>query len=203
VLQSEYSTLGEYLSGIRNLWPEITRAAVYLHNRTANQSNNWKTPYEVFFTSTRLSQGLVTRSRKPNVSHLRTYGCKAFTLSDDTLRGISKLMRLDPQAWVGYLVGYRSTNIHRVWIPSLSKVITMRDVIFDEKSIFRGEEKELIDNLMHYTIEEIATLVKTMELSPPTTNPENESLYEDDTTTNTVWSSNSLSNSSTGTSSHS
>ena len=79
------------------LWPEITRAAVYLHNRTPNYTNAWKTPYEVFFTTALLYNGVTTGPRKPNQAHLKAYGCKAFALSNDTLRGKSRLQRLDPR----------------------------------------------------------------------------------------------------------
>ena len=78
-------------------------------------------------------------------------------MTDDTHRGKSRLQRLDPKAWVGYLVGYSSTNIYRIWIPPLGKVISSRDVVFDEQSVFDGKIESLIDSLMHSTLEEIAT----------------------------------------------
>jgi len=160
------------------LWPEITRAGVYLYNRTPNYANHWKTPYEVFFTRVSLANGIVTLSKKPKLAHLKAYGCKAFAMTDDTHRGKSRLQRLDPKAWIGYLVGYQSSNIYRIWIPSLAKVISTRDVIFDENTIFDGKTEDLMDNLMHSTLSEIATFVKTIELPPP--NRGTESFYEDD-----------------------
>ncbi|KAF7567722.1 hypothetical protein PtrM4_143130 [Pyrenophora tritici-repentis] len=42
------------------LWPEITRAAVYLYNRTPNYPNKWKSPYEIFFTRAAATNGIVT-----------------------------------------------------------------------------------------------------------------------------------------------
>lgn len=167
----------------RNLWPEVARTAVYLHNRTPKYLNRWKTPYEVFFTAVAFQNGIVTSPRKPNLSHLRAYGCKAFAMTDDTKRGKRRLQRFDPKAWIGYLVGYRSTNIYRIWIPSMGKVINTRDVIFDEDSIFNGEEREIMDNLMHSTTEEIEAWAKTVEL-PPTRDANQEELrsfHEDET----------------------
>jgi hypothetical protein len=137
-------------------WPEITRAATYLYNRTPRRSNNWKSPYELFFTTALLYKGVVTEPRKPNLSHLKVYGCKAFALSDDTLRGKMKLQRLDPRAWIGYLVGYLSSNIYRIWIPSMGKTISTRDVIFNEDIVFDGKEDSIMNNLMHSTIDDIA-----------------------------------------------
>jgi hypothetical protein len=148
------------------LWPEIVRATVYLHNRTPNYANGWKSPYEVFFTTAALQDGIITPPRKPNQSHLKVYGCKAFALTDDTLRGKSRLQRLDPRAWIGYLVGYRSSNIYRIWIPSMAKVISTRDVVFDEDSVFDGKTESLMDNLMHSTLDEIAAWIRTVERTP-------------------------------------
>ena len=164
------------------LWPEITRAAVYLYNRTPNYPNKWKSPYEIFFTRAAAMNGIVTGPRRPNQAHLRAYGCKAFAMTDDTHRGKSRLQRLDPKAWIGYLVGYQSTNIYRIWVPSMAKVISTRDVVFDEEAVFNGKTEDLMDNLMHNTLEEIATWVKTIELpGTQSQQPETETFYEDDT----------------------
>lgn len=164
------------------MWPEITRAAVYLYNRTPNYANRWRSPYELFFTTTALQNGIVTQPKKPNQTHLKAYGCKAFAMTDDTKRGKSKLQRLDPKAWIGYLVGYRSSNIWRIWIPSLAKTISTRDAIFDEDTVFSGKTEDLTDNLMHNTLEEIATWIRTVELPPtPQQDQSLESFYEDET----------------------
>jgi hypothetical protein len=147
------------------MWPEIVRAAVYLYNRTPNYSNRWRSPHKVFFTTVAFQNSIVTNPRKPNQAHLKSYGCKAFAMTNDTKRGKSRLQRLDPKAWFGYLVGYRSSSIWRIWIPSLAKVISTRDVIFNEQSIFSGNTEDLMDNLMHSTLEEIAAWVRSRYIS--------------------------------------
>jgi hypothetical protein len=38
----------------------------------------------------------------------------------------------------------------------MAKVISTRDVVFDEDSIFNGKTEVLMDNLMHSTLDEIA-----------------------------------------------
>ena len=45
---------------------------------------------------------------------------------------IKKGDKLSPYASIRYLVGYNSTNIYRIWISSLYKVIRTKDVTFDE-----------------------------------------------------------------------
>jgi hypothetical protein len=164
------------------MWPEIVRAAVYLHNRTPRSLNGWRSPYDVFFTFAAQQAGIIATRRKPNQAHLKAYGCKAFALTNDTLRGKSRLQRLDPRAWIGYLVGYRSSNIYRIWVPSMAKVISTRDVIFNEDEIFSRKTEDLMDNLMHSTLDEIATWIRSVELPEPThAEPETQLFYEDDT----------------------
>jgi hypothetical protein len=65
----------------------------------------------------------------------------------------------------------------------MAKVVSTRDVVFDEETVFNGKTEDLMDNLMHNTLEEIATWVKTVEL-PGTQSQqlETETFYEDDTT---------------------
>ena len=50
-----------------------------------------------------------------------------------------KLRKLDSKAHIGFLVGYESTNIYQIWVPHKKKVISVRDVIFNEDEIWNGE----------------------------------------------------------------
>ena len=67
----------------------------------------------------------------------------------------------------------------------MGKVISTRDVIFDEDSVFSGQQEEIMDNLMHYTLNEIATWIRSIELPEPTQEPETQTFYEDDTVIDT------------------
>jgi hypothetical protein len=57
-----------------------------------------------------------------------------------------------------------------------------RDVVFDEYTIFDGSEKQVIDNLMHSTLEEIQLWIRTVELppSPQDQNSETNTFYKDE-----------------------
>ncbi|KAH3938605.1 hypothetical protein HBH53_249380 [Parastagonospora nodorum] len=139
-------------------------------------------PYEEFFTRLTYHMGVVTSPRKPNQSHLRTYGCKSFAITDDTKRRKGRLQRLDPKAWIRYVVGYGSSIIFKVWEPSMGKVISTLDVACDEYTIFDGSQKQVMDNLMHSTLEEIEAWIRTVELPPSPQNPDSETdtFYEDE-----------------------
>ena len=136
------------------LWPEIYRTAVYLYNRTPKYIYNWKTPYDRFHAYVAQSNGMSVRERKPQQAHLRVYGCKAFTLTKEALQKTNRLQRLKPRAWIGYLVGYNSTNVYRIWNPLTNKVIVARDVAFNEDQRFSGDLDDLKDELLKVSTEE-------------------------------------------------
>lgn len=151
-----------------NLWNEIVNCAVYLRDRTPRESNGWKSPYEQFYSYTN------RRATKPLLAHLRAYGCRAYAMTADAQNKGKRLNKLDPRAHIGYLVGYDSTNIYRIWIPHTGKVISTRDVIFDETSFFDGKRTDLTAEL----IAELDTLIERVSL--PETQARNEALLEED-----------------------
>ena len=139
------------------LWPEVCRAAVYLANRTPRYLLQWKTPYEKFFSTPPLSH------------HLRVYGCKAFALTTAALKKSDRLKRLSPKAWIGYLVGYSSTNLYRIWIPPYNKVIITRDVHFNEEEVFDGSTETLKCDVKNMSLEHLAEVVRSATRRATTT----------------------------------
>ena len=77
-----------------------------------------------------------------------TYGARAYPLE----RNIPKF-KLDPKASIGYLVGYDSTNIYRIWVPSKRRVVSTRDVTFNEELTYKTKEKGEKDlSIMRHTL---------------------------------------------------
>lgn len=68
-----------------------------------------------------------------------------------------KRRKLDAKAHIGFLVGYESTNIYRVWIPHKKKVVSVRDVIFNEDEVWDGEP-------IQYTADKIKKLDEAIEI---------------------------------------
>lgn len=91
---------------------------------------------------------------KPKGCHLRIYGCKAYPLK----HLIPRSQKLAERAHIGYLVGYDSTNIYRIWIPSLCKVIRTRDVLFNENEFYNPEDIDLAQLLGRQREDFIQTL---------------------------------------------
>jgi len=75
---------------------------------------------------------------------------------------------------IRYLVGYNSTNIFRVWIPHQGKVISIRDVIFDEDTFF--DKKDLSSD--KELIAQMDELVARVSLEP--SQAKNEEALEED-----------------------
>jgi hypothetical protein len=58
--------------------------------------------------------------------------------------------------------------------------------VFDKHTVFNSKTKDLIDNLMHSTLEEIATLIRTIKLLTLAYKLETESFYKDNTAEETT-----------------
>lgn len=145
------------------LWLEIFRAAVYLYNRTPKYIYRWRSPYERLYTFLAERDGVACERSKPDQRHLRVYGCKAFAMTRDAMRHSNRLEKLNPRAWIGYLVGYQSTNIYRIWNPKLGTVISTRDVTFNEDGCFSGDLTEMKDDLRHMSREELTAIIRDIE----------------------------------------
>jgi hypothetical protein len=108
---------------------------------------------------------VVTENRKPQQAYLKVYGCKAFVMTPEAKEKKKRLQCFNPKAWIGYLVGYQSTNIYRIWILSRNEVICNCNVIFDEGTTFDGNIKTMQDNLLHMDQEEFAELINQVNIN--------------------------------------
>jgi len=119
-----------------DLWPDLYDAACHLINRWPIEAKDWKTPHEIVF------------NRKPEMSYISTIGSKAFVLR----KNIPHLDKLESRCWIGYLTGFIAHNIWKVWNPRTKKTTTVRDVKFDETTLYKaldhgdtGEILQLVD----------------------------------------------------------
>jgi len=145
----------------RELWPEMVRTAVYLLNRTPKQRLAWKTPYESFFSAIPTSNA--ENEHRPKMAHLRVIGCKAFALTESAQLKDQRLKsRTSPKAWIGYLVGYNSQNIFRIWNPVTNRVYITRDVIFNEQERFEMNEAQIRETIGETTLEEIQARLEAL-----------------------------------------
>jgi hypothetical protein len=75
-----------------------------------------------------------------------------------------QLKHLNPRNWIGYLVGYDSTNIYRVWNPKSNRVVQTRDVIFDEDYVFPGSIEHLKDKLRDIGLDKLQQLLNRVDV---------------------------------------
>ena len=95
------------------LWTEAIGTAAYLRNRVPNRGNISSTPYFEWF------------GKKPDVSHLRVFGAKAFVRVPDSMR-----RKMDPKARKTIFVGYDcyTNKVYRVFNPDKKTVERVADV---------------------------------------------------------------------------
>src|SRR5438128_8287860 len=96
-------------------WGEAVVTAVYILNRSPTKALNGRTPYEAW------------HGGKPAVSHLRVFGCLAFT------KELGHIGKLDDRSTPGLFIGYaEGSKAYRILDPGTQRVRTARDVVFDE-----------------------------------------------------------------------
>lgn len=106
----------KHMSMPNYIWGEAIRHATYLINRLATRSLESKTPYEML------------RGRKPNISHVRVFGCLAYA----KIVG-PHLTKLEDRSRVLVHLGTEpGSKAYRLYDPSTRKVTVSRDIVFDE-----------------------------------------------------------------------
>ena len=109
-------------------WAEAVSTAVYIMNRTPTAAVHDVTPEEKF------------SSRKPDLSHLKVFGCIAYVHVPDELR-----TKLDPKAEKCIFIGYSlEQKGYKCYNPVTRQVRVSRDVVFDEMESWYVEGKQVI-----------------------------------------------------------
>ncbi|KAF0693246.1 hypothetical protein As57867_015708, partial [Aphanomyces stellatus] len=97
-------------------WGEALSYVVYTENRSPTKALGGKTPFEALF------------GRKPNIDHLRPFGCTAFAFIDK-----AKRTKLDPRAtkcvFVGPTLDCRSVKFTEDFVPADEKKVQFNDQV--------------------------------------------------------------------------
>lgn len=113
------------------LWGEAIRQSTYLLNRIATRALKDKTPYEAF------------RSKKPNINHLRTFGCIGYAKVETP-----HLKKLDDRSRMLVHLGTEpGSKAYRLFHPQTRKVVVSRDVVFDETKGWNWNQKNSEGNI--------------------------------------------------------
>jgi Reverse transcriptase (RNA-dependent DNA polymerase) len=101
-------------------WAEALLTAVYVRNRVPTTAVEGKTPYEVW------------NGTKPNVQHLRIFGCHCYAHFPKEKRQGKLNYRAIPCRFLGY---DPERKCYRLWDTDNKKLLLSRDVQFDENSV--------------------------------------------------------------------
>ena len=101
----------------QRFWAEVLSTACYILNRDMLHPKIEKTSYELL------------RGRKPNISHLRSFGCKCFVHNN----GKDNLGKFDARSDNAIFLGYSlHSRAYRVFNKRLLKIEESIHVSFDE-----------------------------------------------------------------------
>ena len=112
-------------------WAEAINTAAYLHGRSPSRPLCNKTPYEVL------------QNKKPEISHLRRFGCAAYKLIPEEQRVGKFVERAQECAFLGYV--HDTSKIWRLWEPQGRRVIQASDVRFDKSRVLGDCVRENMD----------------------------------------------------------
>jgi len=98
-------------------WADVVSTSCYVMNRVLIRPILKKTPYELF------------NGRKPNINHLRVFGCSCFVLNN----GKENLGKFDEKVDNGIFIGYSlNSHAYKIYNKRLMTVEESIYVVFDE-----------------------------------------------------------------------
>jgi hypothetical protein len=104
---------------------ERAMTAIYLFNHMPVEAIDWSCPYTK------------VKGVKPSVAHLEVIGARAYMLNEKLPRGA----KLESQLLIGHLVGFDTTNIFQVWLPTIGQVIQTQDIVFLRNKLCDGQDQ--------------------------------------------------------------
>ncbi len=151
-------------------WAEAMNTAVYIKNRCPTKALDSKTPQEAWIGT------------KPDVFHLRAFGCKTFAHIPNEKR--SKLeSKSIPCVFLGYC---ERTKTYSLMCLETKRIIKSRDVVFlegTEEVEGVRDKRPLSNQIEHLVVDEVDELVKDVNLISLKARP-TEDVEGDESTTN-------------------
>ena len=137
-------------------WGEAVTTAVHLLNRAPTKSVTGKTPFEAW------------HGHKPDVEHLRTFGCVAYVKS-----ARPHLKKLDDRSTAMVFIGYEpGAKAWRFYNPVARRVHVSRDAVFQEHEswnwsvAYSDEAERNPEFVIDYAVEDIISNQGTSSSSP-------------------------------------
>ena len=111
-------------------WAETVNTTSFIINRSPSSAIDFKIPEEVW------------SGRPVNYSSLKIFGCPAYVHVQS-----GKRSKLDLKSRKCVFLGFeKGVKGYRLWDPILKKMVTSRDVIFDEAFMLKQNEAKICDD---------------------------------------------------------
>ena len=125
----------------KRFWAEALSTATYLHNRSPTNAVKGMTPYEAW------------TGVKPNVSHLRVFGCDAYPHIPKDERS-----KMDPKAKKSIFLGYGDgVKGYRLYNKEQQRIFYSRDVVFNETKATQANNPAEGNEVLEQPLIEIET----------------------------------------------
>lgn len=136
----------------KNFWPEAVNWSIHVLNRSPTFAVQNMTPEEAW------------SGRRPAVDHFRIFGCIAYAHTPD-----EKRKKLDDKSEKCIFLGVSdSSKAYKLFNPLTKKIVTSRDVVFDEETTWDWNEQQS-QQILHDEEEEKLPALVVPESSSDTT----------------------------------
>jgi hypothetical protein len=109
----------------------------------------------------------ITADLRPNWEGIYVYGARAYPLKKEREADKERrAFKVKSRGHIGYLVGYYASNIYKIWVPQLDRVIISRNVRFDEDLLYDPEQEKAEGQpleIVRATIQEIEDTVDLIQ----------------------------------------
>ncbi|KAG6763289.1 hypothetical protein POTOM_030703 [Populus tomentosa] len=151
----------------QTLWADIVHTAVYLINRGPSVPLKFRLPEEIW------------RGKEVQLSHLKVFRCVSYVHIDSDARN-----KLDVKSKKSFFIGYGDEEFgFRFWDDQNRKIIRSKNVIFNEKVLYKDKSSVETDLVDSDTSPQRSEFIRVEELLDVTEQNNNqESLQEDSST---------------------
>ena len=159
-----------------SMWKKIIETTTYLYNWTLKTTLEWKNFYETFHIYI-WRKKTITDFQKSQFHHYWMYEFKCYDLikSQNDFHKTNKFQKLDSHVHIKFFVEYVFINVYHVWISHKQKVISVRNVIFDEQQMWDEKTIEyIIKNIKQF--DETISIIEILHINKI----ENQQLGEND-----------------------
>src|SRR5215475_1568408 len=108
-----------------SFWAEAIHTVTYIRNRCTSRSLEKETDDQ--HRHDNLTPEELWTRKKPNVTHLRVFGCEAYVLNKENNRS-----KFDEKANKCLFLGYKD-RAYKLWNPNKRRIVMSRDVTFKER----------------------------------------------------------------------